>query len=177
MATVVTGKNTEVKFGQGLPTVIIAERINPTGRKSLAEELKLGKLDIVESDAIKQTEAGAHIIDVNVGAVSVDEVDMLPKALKKVMEVTDRPICIDSANPKAIRAALEVYPHKALINSVNGKEESMEEILPLVKESGCAVVCLTMDEGGIKSDVDSRVAVARKIIKRAESLGLKGMTW
>jgi 5-methyltetrahydrofolate--homocysteine methyltransferase len=172
MATTLTGKNTEVKFGQGLPTVIIGERINPTGRKSLAEELKLGKLDIVKSDAIRQTEAGAQIIDVNVGAVSVDEVDMLPKALKKVMEVTDRPVCIDSANPKAIRAALEVYPYKALINSVNGKEESMEEILPLVKESGCAVVCLTMDEGGIKNDVDSRVAVARKIIKRAESLGI-----
>jgi len=173
MATVVTGKNTEVKFGQGLPTVIIAERINPTGRKSLAEELREGKLDIVESDARRQTEAGAHIIDVNVGAVSVDEVVMLPKAVKKVLEVTDRPICIDSASHKAIRAALEVYPYKALINSVNGKEESMEEILPLVKESGAAVVCLTMDETGIKMDVDARVEVARKIIKRAESLGIK----
>lgn len=152
--------------------MIIAERINPTGRKSLAEELKSGKLGIVESDAIAQTEAGAHIIDINVGAVGVDEVDMLPKALKKVMEVTDRPICIDSANPKAIKAALEVYPYKALINSVNGKEESMEEILPLVKESGSAVVCLTMDEIGIKNDVESRVNVGRKIIKRAESLGI-----
>jgi 5-methyltetrahydrofolate--homocysteine methyltransferase len=173
MATVVTGKNTEVKFGPGLPTIIIAERINPTGRKSLAEELKQGKLDIVESDAIRQTQAGAHIIDVNVGAVSVNEVDMLPKAIRKVLEATDRPICIDSANPKALKAALEVYPYKALINSVNGKEESMEEILPLVKESGCAVICLTMDESGIKNDVESRLNVARKIIKRAESLGIK----
>jgi 5-methyltetrahydrofolate--homocysteine methyltransferase len=173
MATVVTGKNTEVKFGQGLPTIIIAERINPTGRKNLAEELKQGKLDIVESDAIRQTQAGAHIIDVNVGAVNVDEVDMLPKAIRKVLEATDRPICIDSANPKALKAALEVYPYKALINSVNGKEESMGEILPLVKESGCAVICLTMDESGIKNDVESRLNVARKIIKRAESLGIK----
>jgi 5-methyltetrahydrofolate--homocysteine methyltransferase len=172
MATIVTGKNTEVKFGQGLPTVIIAERINPTGRKALAEELKAGKLDIVKNDAIRQTEAGAHIIDVNVGAVGVDEVEMLPKAIKTVMEVTDRPICIDSANHKAIKAALEVYPYKALINSVNGKEESMEEILPLVKESGSAVVCLTMDESGIKNDVQSRVNVARKIIQRADSLGI-----
>ena len=170
MATIVTGNGTEVKFGQGLPTVIIAERINPTGRKNLAEELKQGKLDIVENDAKKQAEAGAHIIDVNVGAVGVNEVEMLPKAIKKVMEVTNKPICIDSANPKAIKAALEVYPYKALINSVNGKEESMEEILPLVKESGCAVVCLTMDESGIKNDVESRVNVARKIIKRAEEL-------
>jgi 5-methyltetrahydrofolate--homocysteine methyltransferase len=173
MATVVTGKDTEVKFGQGLPTVIIAERINPTGRKKLAEELKEGKLDIVEDDAKKQAEAGAHIIDVNVGAVGVDEVDLLPKAIKKVMEVTNRPICIDSADPKALKSALEVYPYKALINSVNGKEESMEEILPLAKESGSAVVCLTMDESGIKNDVESRLEVARKIIKRAESLGIK----
>ncbi|MBM3706550.1 MAG: pterin-binding protein [Actinobacteria bacterium] len=173
MVTVVTGKNVEVKFGQGLPTVIIGERINPTGRKNLAEELKQGKLDIVASDAVKQALAGAHIIDVNVGAVGVDEVDLLPKAIKKVMDVTDRPICIDTANPKAIKAALEVYPYKALINSVNGKEESMEEILLLVKESGSAVVCLTMDSSGIKNDVESRVEVARKIIKRAESLGIK----
>jgi len=85
MATVVTGKNTEVKFGQGLPTVIIAERINPTGRKNLTEELRQGRLDIVEADAKKQAEAGGHIIDVNVGAVSVNEVEMLPKAIKKVM--------------------------------------------------------------------------------------------
>ena len=173
MQTVVTGKNTEVKFGQGLPTVIIAERINPTGRKSLAEELKLGKFDIVEADARKQSAAGAHIIDVNVGAVSVNEVEMLPTAIKKVMSVCDRPICIDSANPKAIKAALEVYPYKALINSVNGKEESMEEILPLVKESGCAVVCLTLDETGIKNDVEARFNVAKKIINRAESMGIK----
>ena len=173
MITTVTGKNTEVKFGQGLPTVIIAERINPTGRKALAEELRLGKLDIVRSDAIKQSEAGAHIIDVNVGAVGVNEIEMLPLAIKTVMEVTDKPICIDSANPKAIKAALEVYPYKALINSVNGKEESMEEVLPMVKETGSAVVCLTMDSDGIKNDVESRVKVARKIITRADSLGIK----
>ncbi len=112
MATIVTGNKTEVKFGQGLPTVIIAERINPTGRKSLAEELKQGKLDIVESDAKKQSEAGAQIIDVNVGAVGVDEVQMLPRAIKKVMEVTNKPICIDSANPKAIKAAWKSTPIK-----------------------------------------------------------------
>lgn len=173
METFVTGKNTEVRFGLELPTVIIAERINPTGRKILGEQLKEGKLDIVEKDAIEQTKAGAHIMDVNVGAVGVDEVDMLPKAIKKVMEVTDLPICIDSANPKAIKAALEVYPYKALINSVNGKEESLEEVLPLVKESGSAVVCLTMDESGISNDVDTRFEIAKKIILRAESMGIK----
>lgn len=173
METVVTGKGTEVKFGLNLPTVIIAERINPTGRKSLAEELKQGKFDIVREDAIKQTEAGAHIIDINVGAVGVDEVEMLPKAVKMVMEVTNQPLCLDSANPKALEAALEVYPYKALINSVNGKEKSLEEVLPMVKESGSAVICLTMDEDGIPDNVEKRFEIAEKIIKRAESIGIK----
>lgn len=173
METVVTGKGTEVKFGPDLPTVIIAERINPTGRKSLAEELKQGKFDIVREDAIKQTEAGAHIIDINVGAVGVDEVEILPRAVKMVMEVTNQPLCLDSANPKALKSALEVYPYKALINSVNGEERSLEEILPMVKESGSAVICLTMDEGGIPDNVKKRFEIAEKIIKRAESIGIK----
>lgn len=173
MPTVVAGKNCEVRFGLELPTVIIAERINPTGRKSLSEELKNGKLNIVEEDARKQAEAGADIIDVNVGAVGVNEEEMLPKAIKKVMEVTNKPICIDSANPKALKKALEVYPYKALVNSVNGKDESIEEILPLVKESGSAVVCLTMDEKGVPGDVKTRFNIAKKIIQRAESIGIK----
>lgn len=173
METVVTGKGTEVKFGPDLPTVIIAERINPTGRKSLAEELKQGKFDIVREDAIKQTEAGAHIIDINVGTAGVDEVEILPRAVKMVMEVTNQPLCLDSANPKALKSALEVYPYKALINSVNGEERSLEEILPMVKESGSAVICLTMDEGGIPDNVEKRFEIAEKIIKRAESIGIK----
>ena len=173
METVVTGKGTEVRFGLTLPTVIIAERINPTGRKDLAQELKQGKFDIVREDAIKQTEAGAHIIDINVGAVGVDEVEVLPRAVKMVMEVTNQPICLDSVNPKAIKAALEVYPFKAIINSVSGKEESLEEILPMVKDSGSAVICLTMDDNGIPDDVEKRFEIAKKIMKRAESAGIK----
>ncbi len=173
METVVTGNGTEVRFGLDLPTVIIAERINPTGRKSLAEELKLGKFDIVREDAIRQTEAGAHIIDINVGAVGVDEVEMLPKAVKIVMEVTNQPLCLDSANPKALKAALEVYPYKAIINSVNGEERSLEEILPMVKDSGSAVICLTMDDNGIPDNVEKRFEIAKKIINRAESVGIK----
>jgi len=174
METILNGNNCEVKFGQGLPTVFIAERINPTGRKTLAEELKLGKLDTVEKDAIEQTKAGAHIIDVNVGAVGVDEVDLLPKAVKKVMEVTDRPICIDSANHKALEAALNVCSnYKVLINSVNGEESSMEFMLPLVKESGAAVICLTMDDKGISNNPQTRFEIAKKIIARAESIGIK----
>jgi len=173
METVVTGKGTEVKFGPDLPTVIIGERINPTGRKSLAEELKEGKFDIVREDAIKQTKAGAHIIDINVGAAGVDEVEMLPRAVKIVMEVTNQPLCLDSVNPKALKSALEVYPHKAIINSVNGKEKSLKEVLPMVKDSGSAVICLTMDEDGIPDNVEKRFEIAEKIIKRAESIGIK----
>lgn len=172
MVTILTGRDCEVKFGLGLPTVIIGERINPTGRKKLAEELKEGKLNIIEKDAKEQAEAGADIIDINMGAVGVDEEEMLPRAVKKVMEVTNKPTCIDSANYKAIKKALEVYPYKALINSVNGEERSMEKILPLVKESGNAVVCLTMDEKGIPNDVKTRVNIAKRIIQRAESLGI-----
>jgi len=172
MATILTGKNFEVKFGPRLPTVIIGERINPTGRKKLAEELKEGNLDIVAGDAIKQAEAGADIIDINVGAVGVDEEKMLPEAVKKAMEATGKPICIDSTNPGAIKKAIEVYPYKALINSVNGEEKSMEKILPLVKETSSAVVCLTMDGKGIPTDAKAKVNIARKIIERAESIGI-----
>ncbi len=173
METIITGNNCEVKFGLELPTVIIGERINPTGRKTLAKELSEGKLDILREDAKKQTEEGSDIIDVNVGAVGVDEVELLPLAVKEVMKVTDRPICIDSSNPKALRAAIEICSYKVLVNSVNGKEESMEEILPIVKETGSAVVCLTMDEEGISDDVDKRFAIAEKILKKAESYGIK----
>ncbi|MGM0366244.1 MAG: dihydropteroate synthase [Actinomycetota bacterium] len=173
METVVTGKDCEVKFGLQLPTVIIAERINPTGRKTLAEELKQGKLDIVRDDAKAQAEAGAEIIDINVGAVGVDEVDLLPKAVKAVMEVVPSPICIDSSNPKALAAALDVCPYKVLINSVTGEEKSMDEMLPIVKESGSAVVCLACDEEGISDDVEKRFGIAKKIIDKAESMGIK----
>ena len=173
MPTIVTGKNCEVKFGPGLPTVIIGERINPTGRKKLAEELKKGNLEIVEEDARKQAEAGADIIDVNVGAAGVNEVEMLVKAIGKVMEVTDKPICIDSSNPEAIKKAIEVYPYKALINSVNGEEKSIETILPIVKESGSAVICLPMDKKGIPGSVEERLNITRRIIQKAESLGIK----
>jgi len=173
METVVTGKGTEVRFGQGLPTVIIAERINPTGRKALAAELQEGRLDIVKEDARKQAETGGHIIDINVGAVGVDEVDMLPRALEAVMEQTDQPVCLDSANPEALKAALKIYPYKALINSVNGEQKSMDSLLPVVAQSGSAVICLTMDEDGIPDNVEKRLAVAEKIIARTDSMGIK----
>lgn len=173
METVLTGKGTEVKFGQGMPTVVIAERINPTGRKSLAAELQEGKLDMVRADAVKQAEAGAQIIDINVGAAGVDEVDLLPKAVKAVMEVTNQPVCIDSSNHEAIKAAIKVYPDKLLINSVNGEEKSMESLLPVAAESGSAIICLALDEQGIPPTAEKRLEVADKIIARAQKYGIK----
>ncbi len=173
METMVSGRETEVRFGQELPTIIIGERINPTGRKKLTEELKKGIFDIVVDDAISQEKAGASIIDVNVGGAGIDELDILPRAVEKVMEATGLPVCIDSSNPEAIEAALNIYPYKPLINSTNGKEEVMEKILPLVKQSGGAVICLTMDENGIKNDVDLRLKVADKIVSRADKAGIK----
>ncbi|MDZ7836625.1 MAG: dihydropteroate synthase [Actinomycetota bacterium] len=166
METVLTGNKCEVKFGLDLPTIIIAERINPTGRKALAQQLKEGKLDMVKEDAKQQTEAGAEVIDINVGAVGVDEVELLPKAVKAVMEVTDQPICIDSSDPKALKAALEVCPYKLLINSVTGEEKSMEEILPVVKESGSAVVCLTCDEKGIPKGCGNQIQYSKTDTKK-----------
>ncbi len=172
METRVRSKTQEVVISPDNPTIIIGERINPTGKKLLAEALANRDMSRVRRLAESQVADGADILDVNVGAAGVDEVELLPMAIKTVMQVTDTPLCIDSANPRALRAALEAYEGKALINSVNGEEASMERVLPLVKEYGAAVIGLCMDEGGIPCDAASRVAVARKIITRAESLGI-----
>lgn len=172
METRLRSKTQEVVISPESATIIIGERINPTGKKLLAESLAKKDMSRVRRLAESQVADGADILDVNVGAAGVDEVEMLPLAVKTVMEATELPLCLDSANPRALRAALEVYEGKALINSVNGEEASMERVLPLVKEYGAAVIGLCMDEGGIPCDAPSRVAVARKIVTRAESLGI-----
>jgi 5-methyltetrahydrofolate--homocysteine methyltransferase len=172
METIVRSKTTEVVIGPDHPTRIIGERINPTGKKKLAESLVQRDMSRVVSMAKSQLEAGAAILDVNVGAAGVDEVEVLPMAVQAVMGVTDVPLCLDSANPEALRAALKVYQGKALINSVNGEEKKLEQILPLVKEYGAAVIGLTMDDDGIPCTAAQRVGVARKIMTRAEALGI-----
>jgi 5-methyltetrahydrofolate--homocysteine methyltransferase len=159
------------------PTVLIGERINPTGRKRLAAALSEGNLEVIRQEAKAQVEAGAGILDVNVGAAGVDEVDMLPKAVRIVMETVDVPICIDSADPRALRAALVVHQElapegKPLINSVNGEEERLEKVLPLVAEFKTAVIGLAMDDDGIPNESARRLAVARTIVERAEALGI-----
>jgi len=172
MDTVIRSKTKETIIGPERPTAIIGERINPTGKKRLAAALADKDMSRVEALARSQIADGATILDVNVGAAGVDEVELLPMAVKAVSAITDLPLCLDSANAKALRAGLDVYEGKALINSVNGEEASLERVLPLVKEYGAAVIGLTMDDDGIPPTVEKRVAIAAKIVERAEALGI-----
>ncbi|MEA3359073.1 MAG: dihydropteroate synthase [Thermodesulfobacteriota bacterium] len=162
----------EVIIGHGLPTVLIGERINPAGKKKMADALRAGNLDIICAEALSQVNAGADIIDIAVGTFGVDEKDLLPKAVQAVMRTVDVPLCFDSAKPEALKTALKVYQGKALINSVNGGAKSLDYVLPLVKEYGAAVIGLTQDEQGIPADPDRRVVIAQKIIERAEGMGI-----
>ena len=171
MLTRLSSATREVTIGQG-PTVLIGERINPTGKKKLAAALTEGDWDVVRREAIAQVEAGADVLDVNVGVAGLDQVKVLPIALKTVMDAVEVPISIDSNNPDALRAALKVYRGKPLINSVTGEEKAMSSLLPIVKEHGTAFIALCMDDEGISTDVDRRVAIAHKIVDRAVSMGI-----
>jgi 5-methyltetrahydrofolate--homocysteine methyltransferase len=172
METKITRGSREVIIGHGRPTVLIGERINPAGKKKLGESLKAGSMDIVRQEAINQKEAGADIIDVNVGMFGVDEVTLLPLAVRTVMEAVDLPICIDSANPVALEAALKVYDGKALVNSVSGEEKSLTKVLPLIKQHNAAVIGLVQDDEGIPKNAARRVVVAASIVSRAEAAGI-----
>jgi len=172
METRITSAGKEVIIGEGRPTVLIGERINPSGRKKLSEAIKAGKLEIIGIEAKAQVEAGADIIDVNVGAFGVDEVDVLPRAVKIAMKAVDAPLCIDSSNHDALVAALKVYKGKPLVNSVSGEEKSLAKILPVIKEYGAAVVGLTQDDQGIPNNADRRVAIAHRIVERAGKIGI-----
>lgn len=172
METKVSSATKEVVIAEGQPTVLIGERINPTGKKKLPQALKAGNLETVREEALAQVQAKADIIDINVGMFGVDEVTLLPQAVQAVMDTVDVPLCLDSANPQALVAALKVYKGKPLINSVTGEEHSLEKVLPLVKEYGAAVVGLLQDDEGIPNNPERRLAIARKIIDRAEAVGI-----
>ena len=172
METRVSSSTKEVIIGDTQPTVLIGERINPAGKAKLQEALKAGNLDIVRSEAMAQAQAGADILDVNVGTFGVDEVALLPQAVQAVMGTVDIPLCIDSNNPAALEAALKIYKGKPLINSVSGEERSLARVLPMVKEYGAAVVGLVQDDDGIPKDAGRRVSIARKIVERAEAAGI-----
>jgi 5-methyltetrahydrofolate--homocysteine methyltransferase len=172
MQTKVSSLKKEVVIGDDQPTVLIGERINPAGKKKLAESLKAGDLEIVRREALAQAQAGADILDVNVGTFGVDEVTLLPRAVQAVMDTVDVPICIDSNNPAALEAAVKIYKGKPLINSVTGEERSLTKVLPMVKEYKAAVVGLVQDDEGIPKDAQRRVSIAHKIVERAEAFGI-----
>jgi len=172
LTTTVSSAARTVEIDRGRPTVIIGERINPTGRKKVLAALQNGDLELVRKDAADQVAAGAAILDVNAGVPGADEPALLKQVLAAVTEVTDAPLCIDTGDPKALEAALAAYEGKALVNSVNGEERSLESVLPLVKEHGAAVIGLCMDDDGIPKTPDERLAVAAKIIERAGQTGI-----
>jgi 5-methyltetrahydrofolate--homocysteine methyltransferase len=172
METMLSSATREVIISSERPTVLIGERINPAGKKKLAESLKQGNMDVVRKEAMDQVKAGADILDVNVTVFGLDEAPLLPAAVKAVMEATDVPLCIDSANAAALKAALKIYKGKPLINSVSGEEASLARVLPLVKEYGTAVVALTQDDNGIPKDARTRIEIAEKIVNRAEQMGI-----
>ena len=177
MKTILKGTGKKLVIEYGRPTVILGERINPTGKKKLAAALLAGDLEVVRQEALDQVKAGADLLDVNVGAASVDEVDLLPKAVKLVMETVDVPICVDTPNGEALAAALAMHQElnpdgKPLVNSVNGEEASLARVLPLVAEYDTAVIGLCMDDDGIPETAEGRLAVAKKIVERAEMHGI-----
>jgi 5-methyltetrahydrofolate--homocysteine methyltransferase len=170
--TIVSSATREVAIGFGRPFVMIGERINPTGRRLLAEEMKNDDFSRVEADAIAQVEAGAHMLDVNAGIPLADEPALLAKAVKLVQSITEVPLSIDSSIIEALEAGLGVYQGKALVNSVTGEDEVLERVLPLVARYGAAVVAISNDETGISEDPDVRHAVAKKIVERAADHGI-----
>ncbi len=170
--TTLSSTTKTVVIGLGHPLVIIGERINPTGRKHLAQTLEKGDFKLVQTEALKQVEEGAHILDVNVGISGIDEPRILKAAIYAIREVTDVPLCIDSALPNALEAGLEAYEGKALVNSVNGEKDKLSKVLPLVKAFGAAVIGLTMDDKGIPIEATKRLEIARLIVERAEQEGI-----
>ncbi len=170
--TVVSSATREVVIGHDRPFVIIGERINPTGRKQLAEEMKAGDFSRVERDTIAQVEAGAHMLDVNAGIPLADEPAILAMTIQLVQSLTNVPLSIDSSIVEALEAGLAAYQGKALVNSVTGEEERLEQVLPLVKKYGAAVVAISNDETGISEDPDVRFAVAKRIVERAADHGI-----
>ena len=168
--TVVCSYSTSVTIGQ--KPVVIGERINPTGKKLFKEALRNNNIDYIIKEGIAQQEKGAHILDVNVGLPEIDEVQMLQDAVFNLQSVLPLPLQLDSSNTQALEKAMRMYNGKAMINSVNGKQSSMNEVFPLVQKYGGVVVCLCLDENGIPETAKGRIAIAEKIIKTAESYGI-----
>ena len=174
--TLVASATREHIIGFDRPFTVIGERINPTGRKKLAAEMQVGNFDTVIKDALAQMAAGAHILDVNAGVTAVNPNETEPPLLRQTIEivqsVSDLPLCLDSSVTSALKMGLETAKGRPLVNSVTGEEERLEQVLPLVKKYGAAVVAISNDETGISEDPDVRFAVAKKIVERAADYGI-----
>ena len=168
--TLVSSYTHSVEIGN-IP-VLIGERINPTGKPKFKEALRRRDMGYILNEGISEAESGAHILDVNVGLPEIDEGEMLPNAVAELQSVVDLPLQIDTSNPLAMERALRIYNGKAMINSVSGKEESMNSIFPLAKKYGGVVIALTLDEDGIPMSAEGRVEIARKILICAERYGI-----
>ncbi len=171
--TVLSSATREVVIGFERRFVMIGERINPTGRKSLAAEMAAGDYSRVVQEALAQVAAGAQMLDVNAGIPLADEPRILAECIKLVQETVDVPLSIDSSIVEALEAGLAVYKGKPLVNSVTGEEERLERVLPLVKKYGAAVIAISNDETGISEDPDVRYSIAKKIVERAADYGIK----
>jgi 5-methyltetrahydrofolate--homocysteine methyltransferase len=170
--TIISSASREVVIGFDRPFVVIGERINPTGRKLLAEEMRQGDYSRVQADALAQVAAGAQVLDVNAGIPLADEPAILADCIRLLQSMIDAPLSIDSSVVAALAAGLEAYQGKALLNSVTGEEERLEAVLPLVRKHGCAVVAISNDDSGISEDPDVRFEVAKKIVQRAQDHGI-----
>jgi 5-methyltetrahydrofolate--homocysteine methyltransferase len=173
MKTILSGRTKEVVIDTEGPVIIIGESINPTRRKKLVATLQENNFDYVLELAENQIKAGADVLDVNVGFPGVDDIKLLPEAVIAIQNKFDIPLCLDSPNPLAIEAALKVSAGKCLINSVNGKEASMQALLPVAREYNAAIIALCMDDDGITNDPEKRAAIAEKMIERAVRNGIK----
>jgi 5-methyltetrahydrofolate--homocysteine methyltransferase len=172
MKTTITSRSKSVAIDTDGPVTMIGEKINPTGRKRLAAALTDGDLDYVVGLAVRQVNDGADIIDINVGVPGLDEVKAMRDVVAAVSDAVDVPLCLDSPSHESVAAGLAACQGRPLINSVRGEEASMKEILPLVKEYDASVIALLLDEDGIPETAVARVAVAKKIIDRADSMGI-----
>jgi 5-methyltetrahydrofolate--homocysteine methyltransferase len=172
MDTALRSRSKTVTIGREQPFCIIGERINPTGRKVFAEQLRGGDLSTVTTDALGQVQAGADMLDVNAGIPLVDEPELLKSMLGAVQDAVDLPICIDSSVIEALEAGLSVYEGRALVNSVTAEDERLEDILPLVARHGAAVIGLANDETGIPETPEKRLECARRIISAAGDHGI-----
>lgn len=170
--TILTLRETVVKIGPNQPAVLIGERINPTGKKSFANALLSGDFSVIEKEALNQIKMGAQVLDVNVGAAGIDEPATLRQAVKILMKIVDVPLCIDSNDPIALEAALDIYEGKALINSVTGEKAMLLKILPIVKKYGAAVIGLCMDDQGIPVNCEERIKIASKILEACDGYGI-----